>query len=363
METGFRGTFVIAWHQTQVDGQRATDPQMLITGALWRWHGRAMRIDGMGDVLALAPPPADMEMHQRAAQRVRQVLGAVIDNPHGRSHVLDHTPPGIEQDHLGGDIVLNDGQDDYELSLVYAPGSGLPLLVAQNSLPPTDVDLRVVRSTPAVFSQSPQQQGQGGVICFTPGTRLLTPYGPVAVEHLSEGDRVLTRDDGVQDIRWVGRRRMTGARLFAMPDLRPIRVRAGAIADRKPQEDLIVSPEHRLLLRGARARALFNTDEVLVAARDLVNDQSISVLRGVKEVTYIHLAFDQHQIVWANGMEAETFHPASCDPAMLVDTDRNTLYQHFPEVVADPMAYGDYARRQLTKGEAAIFRTDMGIPA
>lgn len=356
MKTGYRGTFVIAWHQIRLNGWPGADPGQLKTGAQLRWHGQAMRIDGMRDVLPLQSSD-DMSVHHRAAQRVRQVLGAVIDVP----DVITQDESGTQYE--GSDLIITDGQVDYQLSIVDAPGVSVPLLMAQDNVPPANVDLQVLHCNRTAKRPLKSDMMGAGVICFTPGTRILTPYGPVCVEHLSEGDRVLTRDDGVQDIRWVGRRRMTGARLYAMPHLCPVRIQAGALGDGAPEQDLIVSPDHRMLLRGARAQELFNTDEVLVTARDLVDDRSISTLRGLREVTYIHLALDRHQIIWANGMDTETFHPASCDPSLLANNQREQLHEKFPEVAGDPFAYGDFARRLLTRAEAMIFRTDMGLPA
>ena len=43
---------------------------------------------------------------------------------------------------------------------------------------------------------------------------------------------------------------MTGARLYAMPHLRPIRFRAGALGQGRPEDDLLVSPQHRMLVQG-----------------------------------------------------------------------------------------------------------------
>ncbi len=54
-----------------------------------------------------------------------------------------------------------------------------------------------------------------------------------------------------------------------------------------PDVGLLVSPDHRIVLRGARARALYNADEVLVTARDLIKDHSIIRDHAQREVTYI----------------------------------------------------------------------------
>jgi hypothetical protein len=192
------------------------------------------------------------------------------------------------------------------------------------------------------------------VICFTPGTRIRTDRGDVAVEEIAEGDRIQTKDNGLQDVLWKGEKRVTGARLYAMPELRPIRLRAGALGVDRPEDDLIVSPSHRMLVTGATARALFNSDEVLVSARDLIDDRTILRDLTLSEVTYVHLMLPRHEVVFANGLATESFHPGGEALASVEPWQRERLVEMMPELGADPMAYGDYARRALSQAEAAI---------
>jgi len=147
---------------------------------------------------------------------------------------------------------------------------------------------------------------------------------------------------------------MSGARLYAMPGLRPVRLRAGALGVDRPDSELLVSPEHRLLIKGNVARALFNTPEVLVMARDLVNDHSVTIDQALREVTYIHLLLPRHQIVWANGVETESFHPASAALSTLDDGDRKRLLAFNAAFEVEPNLYGAYARRCLNGPEAAL---------
>jgi hypothetical protein len=225
-----------------------------------------------------------------------------------------------------------------------------------NELPPKDTDLWVVHHSLENMVSNRDGPASGGVICFTPGTRILTPEGPRLVQELREGDRVSTKDNGDEEIMWIGSRRMTGARLFAMPKLRPIRIRPGALGVDRPDDELLVSPEHRMLIKGAAARALFNTSEVLVSAMDLVNGTSVVVDSMLKEVTYIHLLLPSHQILWANGVETESFHPASASLAALADQDRARLLHQFPQIERNAQTYGGYARRNLSTSEAAILQ-------
>jgi hypothetical protein len=228
-------------------------------------------------------------------------------------------------------------------------------------MPPADQDLWVVRTAIDRSQTAAGAKVAGGVICFTPDTMIATQRGPQRIQTLQQGDRVLTRDNGAQEILWTGHRRMTGARLHAMPHLRPIRFRQNAMGLDRPDMDLLVSPQHRMLVTGATAQALFNTPEVLVAAENLINDQSITVDHTVREVTYIHLLLGQHNVIWANGLETESFHPANAALDTIEVTQRDGLLRILPDLADNPHAYGDYARRNLSASEAAILRHDMVV--
>ena len=351
MKTGYKGTFVISWHQTAVDGQPAASVNTLRTGSIWRWSGKATRVDGPADVLSLGTALGSADLHHRASRAARRLTGNIDALVKTRA---DADSSDWEEWLLETGFVVTDGARTYTITAIDQDDGSAPLLVTLDDLPPTDTNLWVVRAKMAKRRTTRPPLTANGVICFTPGTRLLTASGPKMVEQLREGDLVQTRDSGEQEIRWIGMRRMTGASLHAMPDLCPIRIRAGAIGDEEPDGDLLVSPDHRVLVRGAQAQALFNTPEVLVAAKDLVNDHSITTAFGMREVTYIHIALDQHQVVWANGVETESFHPAGAELNVLADEQRSRLLEIFPEVEEDPHSYGDFARRNLSAPEAAI---------
>ena len=134
-----------------------------------------------------------------------------------------------------------------------------------------------------------------------------------------------------KEVRWIGTRTISGARLKTFPALRPVSIKTDAFGASHPQPDLLLSPQHRVLVRGAEARNLFNTPEVLVAATDLLNDNSIRRISPANGVTYIHLMFDRHQVVWANGILSETFHPASADLGAMESAERDDLLSLCPE--------------------------------
>ena len=192
------------------------------------------------------------------------------------------------------------------------------------------------------------------MICFAAGTHLRTPFGSKPIEAFRSGDLIQTKDNGVKPVLWAGQRHLSGARLHVMPHLRPIRFRSGALGHGRPDMDLVVSPQHRMVVMGAPARALFGSDELLVTARDLLDGRGVSIASDLREVTYHHLLLEQHQIVFANGLETESFHPALADLATLTPEDRCNLLHLMPHIGKNPEFYGQAARRSLSAAEAAL---------
>lgn len=184
------------------------------------------------------------------------------------------------------------------------------------------------------------------VPCFVAGTMIRTERGDMPVERLTVGQRVLTRDDGLQPIRWIGRRTLP-----AEGSMAPVRIARNTLGEHAA---LMVSPLHRLLIRRTQAQLLFGDSEVLVAARDLIDDRDICQVSG-GQVHYVHLMFDRHQIVWSEGLQSESFLPGpqttSCFEREIVDEIRTI----FPDL--DPwtgIGYGPAARPTLRAFEARL---------
>jgi len=350
MNAGYSGTFVISWAQTELDGLRGAPTEALMIGSQWRWTGDVTRIDGPNEVLVLLDREKMEDRRRRAARMVRRLLGSAVT---GRD--LATLPDQGDVPHQS--FVLTDGTGSWTATLVEVAESAARLIVFAGAMPPRDTDLWVINTVFEAPRPADRDQASG-VICFTPGTRIAVPGGERPIEDIRPGDHVETRDNGPQQVLWTGRRRMTGARLYAMPHLRPIRVRAGAIGGGRPDGDLIVSPGHRMLFTGRAAAALFSAPEVLIAARDLVGAPGISVEAGLPEVTYIHLLTERHEVIRANGVDTESFHPASAAFDLIEPNQRAALLAIMPELETDPTAYGAYARRSLTSSETAILLHD-----
>jgi hypothetical protein len=136
-------------------------------------------------------------------------------------------------------------------------------------------------------------------VCFAAGTRVLTATGERPVETLTQGDIVVTlsgAERNAQPVQWIGRRRID---LTAHPrpeTVAPIRIRRGAFADNLPHTDLLVSPDHAILVDGR-----------LICARQLVNGTTIRQEKGCTAVEYFHVELDVHAILLAEGLPAESY--------------------------------------------------------
>lgn len=352
MKTGYRGTFVISWMQTEIDALTGSPVSAIDVGVNWRWTGKAIRVDAPRDILVLEDALGLDDLHQRAAAAVRHMIGEVA----GASGEVVAPDPEDRLFEAGFDVT--DGNKRYRVTLIKVDRAPHPLLMFIGDVPPANIDLWVVhaRTEPYLANTGSQES----TVCFTPGTRIATPEGLRLVEDLTEDDMICTRDSGSQPVLWVGGRRISGARLHAQPHLRPIRLRAHVLGQDEPDSDLVVSPDHRVLLKGRMSEALFNTDEVLVAAKDLLNDATITVDHHLRSVTYIHLMLPAHEIIWANGVETESFHPAMTALEEIDPRQRQRLFDRVPDLARDPTAYGMPVRRALSQSDVALLRYQIG---
>ena len=183
------------------------------------------------------------------------------------------------------------------------------------------------------------------VICFATGTRIMTPFGPRAVESLKAGDMVLTRDNGEQPIRWVGSKTVSGTGSNA-----PIRFAPGTIGN---ERELFVSPQHRMLHTSPRASLFFGDRAVLLPAKHMINGETITTEKR-DLVGYFHLLLDHHEIIFAEGAATETFHPGMQGLNALTAQSREDLFVKLPYLRSDPNSYGDTARQCLRGYETRL---------
>ncbi|WP_300518698.1 Hint domain-containing protein [Aliiroseovarius sp.] len=195
------------------------------------------------------------------------------------------------------------------------------------------------------------------VPCFTPGTLIATPKGERRVEELREGDRVITRDNGIQEIRWVGHKPLDWRQLQANRHLKPVLIQAGSLGNGLPERDMLVSPNHRVLVANDRTALYFEEREVLVSAKHLVDNKGVHRVDAMG-TTYIHFMFDHHEVVLSDGAWTESFQPGDYALKGLGNAQRTEIFELFPELDT-VQGVEDYtaARRTLKAHEAKMLIT------
>ncbi|QPH52803.1 Hint domain-containing protein [Pontivivens ytuae] len=220
-----------------------------------------------------------------------------------------------------------------------ATSTNLPVPTDPNS---ATYSIQFNQPNPGTQSNEPISEGASGSVCFAAGTRIETPHGPRPIEDLRPGDLVLTLDAGPQAVVWAGCTRMV-----ASGRTRPVRIAPGVLGNTSA---LVVSPQHRLLLRGPRAMLLFGTAELLVPARALVDGRAARRI-AAGPVDYHHILLEQHHVVRANGVAAETFLPGRTGLDVMDAALRETLLAIRPDLRAMPESYGPAARPLLQPRE------------
>ena len=196
-------------------------------------------------------------------------------------------------------------------------------------------------------------------ICFTPGTQIATPDGQRAVETLRAGDHVLTRDNGIQEVCWVGARGLTGVELTKQHNLRPVRIAKGALGDGLPERDMYLSPNHRVLVTNDKTALYFEETEVLVAAKHLTALDGIDIVTP-RWINYVHIMFERHEVVLSNGAWTESFQPGDYSLKGVGNAQRIEIQTLFPKLKsAEGLASYAAARRSLKQYEARVLtKTD-----
>lgn len=279
-----------------------------------------------GDTLSIAADLMLDDYYQLAPEAAPLRLGLhALENGHFR--IADNTQTG----NIDATVVLDscltlmDAQSQAieVLLLVEVDDAGNVAQVYAMPLAPLEPkqDYRLV----GIDTQdAPLRFAQVACVSFTRGTRLSLATGEQrAVEALKIGDKLLTRDDGPQEIRWIGHHTVR-----AMGDFAPVMILKGTLHN---ENDLLVSPDHRLFVYQREDKLGAGRAEVLLKARHLVNGESVFVQDG-GFVDYFQILFDAHQIVFAEGIAAETLlidpRTRSALPANVADTLSGALAGH-----------------------------------
>ncbi|SEK97755.1 Hint domain-containing protein [Pacificibacter marinus] len=261
--------------------------------------------------------------------------------------IVDSTGDGI------GDVIDGgEGGDDYDtLNLT---GAG-PLNVVYTSSDNEDGYVEFLDGAGgSVTGTLTFSEIENVIPCFTPGTMIATPQGERDVATLKVGDKVITRDNGLQAIRWVGVKTLSAAEVMLRKDLCPVIIRQGALGNGSPERDMMVSPNHRMLVASENASIYFDNHEVLVAAKYLTQMDGVDFMTA-KGVTYIHVMLDRHEVILGDGTWSESFQPGDFTLAGIGEDQREEIFSLFPEL-REKSGRGHYetARRVLRKHEAEL---------
>ncbi len=233
----------------------------------------------------------------------------------------------------------------------YGTIEGLAFIGPVGGFPPQGVPLTVTGAVEGPGTGTTPYATYATPPCFTTGTLIETAQGPRAIETLCVGDLVRTMDHGLAPIRWIGKTDIPAAQMQIQPDLCPVLVRAGALGDNAPSHDLRISPQHRLLISDWRAEMYFGEPEVLAPAKHLLNDHSILQDHGTDDIAYFHLLFDDHQIIFSNGIPSESFLPGPEVCNGLARDVQDEILRIFPELGSD---WGSmWAARPCVRGAMA----------
>ena len=281
-------------------------------------------------------------------------LGIVRSTVAGKDvYLINNSTPGFSN------LAANDG-----LALVDAEGNVLQFLSTGGTVTATEgpasgmitTDIGTTTGSNSLQSDNggtsyykQTAPNQGAIPCYAPGTMIDTPDGPRPVQDLRPGDLVRTRDHGAQPIRWC---RSGPQPLEDLDrDAKPVLLQAGALGPNRPSQDLIVSPQHRILIGGAQQLLRFFASEAFAPAKSLTTLPGIRHMMGKRAITWIHFACDRHEVVRANGCWSESLLLGPMAQQSLTPRDRHTLDAVLPDPVDPDYLNGPPARRCLRLGE------------
>lgn len=193
--------------------------------------------------------------------------------------------------------------------------------------------------------------GDLGPPCFVSGTLVEVAGGMKPVETLSEGDEVTGYGGETLTLKKTLRRRFDARALATMPKLRPVRIMAGALGGGLPRRDLLVSRQHRMLIRSKIAERMFGETEVLIPAIKLTALPGIYIDESVDALEYVHLLFDQHEVIYAEGAPTESLFTGPEALKSVSPEAREEILTIFPEAAAldyapDPARFIPPGKRQ-----------------
>lgn len=328
----------------------------------WGWHVNSVwpgfsmvsdgNLDARGNGLSI-DPATYTDLTWRDPEGDDQIADSDLDDASVLTSdriVIDGTPHIVREiaSFAGGSMVIKGVTYSVNFAVWLLDDGTYVVRISDSDIPPNLNHSQVTSLTLGTFSgveysHSFVSTRDAPFVCFVAGTLIHTLRGLRNVQDLRVGELVLTADHGYRPIRWIGKRIVSGLGSSA-----PVRFRKGALGNTR---DLWVSQQHRMVVKGWQSELLLGLTEVLVAAVYLVNGSTIDV-EQCDQVTYVHILFDDHEIIFAEGVPTESFHPGSFGMSVLDLPTKSELLEFFPELDRDTVAYGATARPCLKPWEA-----------
>lgn len=242
----------------------------------------------------------------------------------------------------------------YRIELDSNPGStaGAGILLGYMPVEPLDPGVTYSFFTSNTVPGNDQNYDDiTGALCFADDTLIETETGPQRAGDLTPGTRLKTLNGHFRKLRWAYRRHVSRQDLLQAPELMPILFEPGALGENRPNRPTRLSPQHKVLIRSPRCELMYGHSEMLTPAKALVNGQTIRIDTSCREVTYIHLLLDRHEILYAHNLEAESLDPAAEALNSLTPEARRELDQLVPDYVAERRDTGTLRRPALTVRE------------
>lgn len=274
--------------------------------------GGAVKVTNVADILnEITSPPPILDVN---SVTVELSYVDANNNPHTFSYTYDINNAPITPTPTGYNI------NGHEIDFNPLPLAG------------TNIDVTVTTS----FNNGADSISTGIIAvpaytCFSADVLIMTDRGEVRAGDLVAGDMVMTFDNGLQPLLWVGKRAVAPEMLRSLPKICPIRIKAGALGPYTPQRDMVVSPQHRILVASAIAERMFGCAEVLVAAKHLLDLEGVERAEDLETVEYVHFAFERHELVFSDGAISESLFAGQQALNMMLPEQREELLTIFPE--------------------------------
>ena len=324
-------------------------PQQLPEITAHVFAGAAFRVvsgANVGDPLHDAAMVEPGDVYRLSGQAAPERL-VMTRHPDGTQSVAVRSAVGLpgERVTLAGSLTLMapDGEN-LSLLVIRLEDSGIHALPLSPLRPRVDYTLLDIQHDAGLIQVT-------DLICvsFAAGTLITLPGGTQKpIEHLRAGDVVLTRAHGPQPVRWIGKAAMRATGSFA-----PVVITAGVLGN---THDLVVSPHHRVFLYQRGERRIGATAEILVQAKHLVDGERVFIREG-GFVDYYSLVFDRHEIIYAEGIPAESLMLTDATLTILPEDIASDLRAQFPGLRHSPH-YGTEIGRSAIQahGRDTLFR-------